>query len=235
MEPVGAQIVLCFNIYQIPQVGVGGSRGREDAGWNWPQHKVDSFMISFWSQTSRTDVPLAAFWGRSSETSVTCSGHTMDDTAGIRTQNHQASPFLWWPPAPCSVLLTAVPQCLLGALVGQRHPPSTTPDLSTHPLSHQKSLFPDWVEKENAKLMHFINTTPGVPGCEVGVISNFSLPNYRAYSWTSSSFMVWFECSGFSSTCLLHNKFIHVKKKKKDKTQQKDRGDMTSMKMFGGF
>lgn len=88
-----------------------------------------------------------------------------------------------------------------------------------------------WVEKKNAKLTHF--TTPGAPQCEEGVISDFSVPNDGAYSWTSSLLMVWFECSGFSSTCLLHNKFTQVQKK--DKAQIQDKGDMTSMKMTGDF
>lgn len=43
--------------------------------------------------------------------------------------------------------------------------------------------------------------------------------------------MVWFECSGFSSTCLLHNKFLQVKKKKKAQLGHWE--DMTSMKMSG--
>ena len=143
----------------------------------------------------------------SSETSVPCS----ESHSGVRTQICQASKPLLLQWALHSVLMTAVPQLLQGALamtssLGQSwplHSPTLTSEVT---LSR-------WVEKENAKLMHF--TTSGAQHCEVGVISNFSLPNYKAYSWTSSSFMVWFECPGFSSTCLLQNKFTRVQKKKK--------------------
>lgn len=46
--------------------------------------------------------------------------------------------------------------------------------------------------------------------------------------------MVWFECSGCSSTCLLHNKFPQVQKKKR-KHSLGHWEDTTGMKMSGGF
>lgn len=157
-----------------------------------------------------------------------------DDTAGIRTRNRQEPPFLRWPRGPRSVLLTAVPQRLPGALAAQRHPPSTAPDLSIHLLSPQKSLFPDELRRKMQSSCILLILPLGLQS----VKSVWSATSH--YQITGLILGLphrsWYDLNAQVShppVCSIISSFMF--KKEKIKHNKKDRGDMTSMKMFGGF
>ena len=115
-----------------------------------------------------------------------------------------------------------------------------TPSLDCSRPLHSPTLTSEvtlsrWVERENAKLMHFINITPGAPACVKSVWSATS--HYQITGLILGlPHRSWYDLNAQVShppVCSIISSFMF--KKEKIKHNKKDRGDMTSMKMFGGF